>query len=127
MVWPPLGGRCQIQLMPDAIRLSAISHGVDVTTTKYSARGRLRSATNTPREQTQEYYIPRDISARFGMRLRELRKERCLTQLRMATDFGIDRSFISDVERGQKSISLPMLEIIAIGLDLSMSELLKNL
>lgn len=68
-----------------------------------------------------------DISSRFGLRLRELRRERNLTQLRMARDFGIDRSFISDVERGRKSISLPMLEVIALGMKISLSELLKNL
>lgn len=68
-----------------------------------------------------------DISARFGLRLRELRRERNLTQLRMATEFGIDRSFISDVERGRKSISLPMLEIIALGMKLSLSDLLRDL
>ena len=70
--------------------------------------------------------LPRDVSARFGLRLRQLRRERTLTQTRMATVFGIDRSFISDVERGRKSISLPTLEIIAIGLNMTLSELLKD-
>ena len=68
-----------------------------------------------------------DVSSRFGLKLRELRRERSLTQLRMAREFGIDRSFISDVERGRKSISLPMLEVIALGMKLSLSELLKDL
>jgi transcriptional regulator with XRE-family HTH domain len=68
-----------------------------------------------------------DVSSRFGVRLRQLRRERNLTQLRMAVEFGIDRSFISDVERGRKSISLPMLEVIALGLKMSLSELLKDL
>jgi DNA-binding XRE family transcriptional regulator len=68
-----------------------------------------------------------DVSSRFGIRLRELRRERNLTQLRMAREFGIDRSFISDVERGRKSISLPMLEVIALGMKISLSELLRNL
>jgi transcriptional regulator with XRE-family HTH domain len=45
----------------------------------------------------------------------------------MAVDFGIDRSFISDVERGRKSISLPMLEVIALGLKMTLSELLRDL
>lgn len=68
-----------------------------------------------------------DVSSRFGVKLRELRRERNLTQLRMAREFGIDRSFISDVERGRKSISLPMLEVIALGMKLSLSDLLKDL
>jgi transcriptional regulator with XRE-family HTH domain len=68
-----------------------------------------------------------DVSSRFGQRLRQLRRERNLTQLRMAVDFGIDRSFISDVERGRKSISLPMLEVLALGLKISLSELLRDI
>ena len=71
--------------------------------------------------------LPIDISSRFGLRLRELRHEKKLTQLRMAVDFGIDRSYISDVERGCKAVSLPMLEVMALGFDLSLSELFRNL
>jgi DNA-binding XRE family transcriptional regulator len=71
--------------------------------------------------------LPRDISYRFGIRLRELRRSRNLTQLQMAVDFGIDRSFISDVERGRKSISLTFLEVIALGLNVNLSELLRDL
>ncbi|HWZ52858.1 MAG TPA: helix-turn-helix transcriptional regulator [Granulicella sp.] len=73
------------------------------------------------------FYLPIDVSSRFGARLRELRRERNMTQLRMATDFGIDRSFISDVERGRKSISLPMLEVIALGMNMTLSELLQDI
>jgi DNA-binding XRE family transcriptional regulator len=73
------------------------------------------------------FYLPRDVSSRFGVRLRELRRERNMTQLRMAVEFGIDRTFISDVERGRKSISLPMLEVLALGFNLSLSELLRDI
>ena len=73
------------------------------------------------------YYLPQDVGSRFGVRLREMRKERSMTQLRMAIDFGIDRSYISDVERGRKAISLPMLEVIALGMKLSLSDLFRDL
>lgn len=75
----------------------------------------------------QNYYLPMNVSSRFGVRLRQLRRERNLTQMRMAVEFGIDRTFISDVERGRKSISLPMLEVIALGLRMSLSELLRDI
>ncbi len=71
-------------------------------------------------------FLSLDVTSRFGARLRELRRERNLTQTRMSSIFGIDRSFISDVERGRKSISLPMLEVIALGLDITLSDLLKD-
>lgn len=73
------------------------------------------------------YYLPQDVGSRFGVRLRQMRKERSMTQLQMAIEFGIDRSYISDVERGRKSISLPMLEVIALGMKLSLSDLFRDI
>ena len=86
-----------------------------------------RSATCAAVRNPSNYYLPMDVSSRFGVRLRQLRRDRNLTQLRMAVEFGIDRTFISDVERGRKSISLPMLEILALGLRMSLSELLRDI
>lgn len=74
----------------------------------------------------ENYFLPQDVSSRFGVRLRQLRLDRNLTQLRIATEFGIDRTFISDVERGRKSISLPLLEILALGFKMSLSDLLRD-
>ncbi|WP_082125336.1 helix-turn-helix domain-containing protein [Silvibacterium bohemicum] len=68
-----------------------------------------------------------DISSRFGRRLRQLRQDRCLTQTEMARRFGIDRSYISELERGRKSVSLPMLEILALGLKMSLSDLFNSI
>lgn len=73
------------------------------------------------------YYLPQDVGSRFGVRLRIMRKERAMTQLQMAITFGMDRSYISDVERGRKSISLPMLEVIALGMKVSLSVLFQDL
>ncbi len=80
-----------------------------------------------PQSDQASDLLPRDISSRFGLRLRELRRAHNMTQLRMAVDFGIDRSFISDVERGRKSISLHMLEVIALGMKVSLSDLFRGL
>jgi DNA-binding XRE family transcriptional regulator len=75
----------------------------------------------------EEKCLSLDVSSRFGRRLRELRQQRKLTQSEMARRFGIDRSFISDVERGRKSISLPMIEVIALGMNLSLAKLFEDL
>jgi transcriptional regulator with XRE-family HTH domain len=45
----------------------------------------------------------------------------------MARKFGIDRSYISNVERGRTSISLPILEVIALGLRISLSDLFRDI
>jgi DNA-binding XRE family transcriptional regulator len=85
------------------------------------------SAPIAPSKQAAIPVLHRNLNDRFGERLRELRRERNMTQLRMAVDFGIDRSFISDVERGRKSISLQFLEVIALGMGMELSELLNGL
>lgn len=73
-----------------------------------------------------EAALPANVSQRFGVKLRALRASRNMTQQTMARRFGIDRSFISDLERGRKSISLVTLEVLALGLGVSISELLSN-
>src|SRR3984885_4920916 len=69
----------------------------------------------------------RDIGFRFGRRLRELRKERGMTQTRLADEFGIDRSYLSDIENGKKSMRLATVEVVALGFKISLSELLRGL
>ncbi len=67
------------------------------------------------------------ITERFGKRLRELRVERDMTQTEMADFLGIDRSFISDVERGKKTMSLSYLETVAQGFRLTLAKLMEGL
>lgn len=47
--------------------------------------------------------------------------------MQMAELLGIDRSYISDMERGKKNICLPTLEVVAQGLKTTMSKLLSGL
>ena len=50
-----------------------------------------------------------------------------MTQMQVSIRFGIDRTFISDVERGRKSVCLPTMEIFALGFGVSLSDLLRGL
>ena len=63
----------------------------------------------------------------FGDRLRKLRTEHKMTQLEFATAYSLDRSFISDMERGTKVASLTTLARLATALNMSLSELLKGI
>jgi transcriptional regulator with XRE-family HTH domain len=63
---------------------------------------------------------------RFGQRLRSLRLKRGLSQVEMAHRFGIDRGHISEMETGKKNVCLPMLEVLARGFGISVSELMKG-
>lgn len=45
----------------------------------------------------------------------------------MSEKVGIDRSYISDMERGKKNVCLPTLEILSIAFGVTISQLLKGL
>ena len=64
---------------------------------------------------------------RLGERIRKLRKQRGWTQAEMAEKVGIDRSFLADVERGKRNVSILNLNLIALGLQISLSRLLSGL
>ncbi len=68
-----------------------------------------------------------NITVRFGMRLRKLRKEKGWTQVQMADALGVDRSYISDMERGKKNVCLPTMEVIAMGFEISIAKLISRL
>ena len=67
-----------------------------------------------------------DIRIRVGRRLRKLRKQRGWTQVQIAEKLGLDRSYLADVERGKRNISIVNLEVIASGFELSLSQLLSR-
>jgi transcriptional regulator with XRE-family HTH domain len=68
-----------------------------------------------------------ELLAHLGLRIRRLRKLRDWTQVEMAEKFGVDRSFLADLERGKTNISLLMLDTIARGFEISLSKLLSGL
>ena len=64
-----------------------------------------------------------DVLVRFGLRVRNLRKAQGLSQEAFAARCGLDRTYIGGVERGQRNIALRNIEVIAIALNLTISEL----
>ena len=71
--------------------------------------------------------MPDDLLVRLGGRIQKLRKRRGWTQVVMSEKIGLDRSFIADVERGKRNISILNLDIIAKGFKLSLSQVLSKL
>ena len=70
--------------------------------------------------------MAKDISMRFGRRLRQLRKERKMNQIDLAVHTGLSRSYISMLETGETAPSLPTLEVLALAFDISLSTLFKG-
>jgi transcriptional regulator with XRE-family HTH domain len=66
-----------------------------------------------------------DIRERFGFALKTRREELGLTQEDLAARAGIHRTYLSDVERGFRNISLINIERVAIALSLKPSGLFR--
>lgn len=71
--------------------------------------------------------MPDDLLTRLGNRIRRLRRARGWTQVEMAERVGIDRSFLADIERGKRNVSILNLEVIAKGFRLSLAQLFSRL
>ena len=59
----------------------------------------------------------------LGQRLRELRKERGLSQERLGQGSSLSGKFIGEVERGEKSISIDSLYRVSVALGVSLRQL----
>ncbi len=64
-----------------------------------------------------------DIREKFGFAVKERREELELTQEDLAGKAGIHRTYLSDIERGSRNLSLLNIEKLAAALSLSISEL----
>jgi transcriptional regulator with XRE-family HTH domain len=62
--------------------------------------------------------------SRFGRHLKLLRVARDLTQLELAVRAGMSRTFIGDLERGQRGVNVASLSRLARALDLEVRDLL---
>lgn len=67
-----------------------------------------------------------DIIKKFGNRVRDLRKQRNLSQEDLAEKAGLHRTYIGMIERGEKNITLINIEKIANALEVSIKELLNG-
>jgi transcriptional regulator with XRE-family HTH domain len=66
-----------------------------------------------------------DIKIKVGLKIKELRKQKGLTQEQLSELTEIDRTYISDVERGLRNIAIVNLDKIAKAFDVELFELLK--
>ncbi len=66
-----------------------------------------------------------EVNIKFAKRLKALRLERTLSQEELASHCGIDRTYIGRLERLERNPSLEILQKIADGLGIELTELLK--
>ena len=66
------------------------------------------------------------LAITLGHNLMRLRKQAGLTQVQLAEQVGISMTFISRVERGEKLVSIKVLETLADFFDVSYDDLLRE-
>ena len=68
-----------------------------------------------------------ELAKEFGELVRRLRSERGYSQERFAEVCRIDGSYMGMIERGEVTVTLAMIDRLADGLDLSLSDLFLEL
>ncbi len=67
-----------------------------------------------------------DIRIRFGLAVRKRRSELNISQEELAGRCELHRTYVADIERGSRNLSLFSIEKIAKGLGVSISELFSH-
>jgi len=68
------------------------------------------------------FQISMDIKEKIGLRLRDLRKEKGLSQEKFAFECNLDRTYITSIELGKRNVSIVNIEKIAEALNISVEE-----
>ena len=63
-----------------------------------------------------------DIKLKIGLRIKELRTKKRLTQEELAWEADVNRTYMNHVEKGRKNISVQSLEKIIRALGVSISD-----
>jgi len=64
-----------------------------------------------------------DIQSKLGKRIRALRNAKNVSQEALALHSGLHRTYISDIERGIRNVSVKNIEKIAKALNVSIAEI----
>ena len=68
-----------------------------------------------------------DIKKEFGKKIKVFRLEKGISQEELASIADIDRTYISDIEKGDRNVSLIVISKISKAFEISISELLEGI
>jgi transcriptional regulator with XRE-family HTH domain len=68
-----------------------------------------------------------DIRKKFGKRVKELRQSKGLSQEGLALLADLDRTYIPSIEKGERNVSIEVIQKLSVALGIKISELLKGL
>lgn len=64
-----------------------------------------------------------EITVLFGQRVKQLRLQAGMSQETFADKCGLDRTYVSGIERGVRNPTLEVIEVIARGLEIKLNHL----
>ncbi|MBI2798552.1 helix-turn-helix transcriptional regulator [Candidatus Saccharibacteria bacterium] len=64
-----------------------------------------------------------EVAAQFGQRLRKIRESKGISQEKLANESGLDRTYVSGIERGRRNPSLINISKLAKGLNVKITDL----
>lgn len=67
-----------------------------------------------------------DIRIRLGLRIKQVRTDKGMSQKDLAYEADLDRSYIASVENGQRNVSIVNIEKIAKALGVSLRTLFRH-
>lgn len=65
-----------------------------------------------------------DIRKLFGLKIKKIRQRRKISQEELSFESGLHRTYISDIERGNRNVSIKNIEKIAKALKVSLKEIM---
>lgn len=63
-----------------------------------------------------------NIKQRFGKKAKFFRKERGWTQEYLALEAGIDRTYLPGIEKGERNVSITVVEKLAVALEVEIKD-----
>lgn len=67
-----------------------------------------------------------DIKLAFGLRVKELRLEKGLSQEKLANLAGVDRTYMTQVENGSRNLSIQNIKKICNALEITLGQFFDN-
>lgn len=67
--------------------------------------------------------MPMDIKKKFGNKVRNLRLEKGLSQEGLANEANLDRTYIPGIEKGERNVSITVIEKLANALNVDIKDL----
>lgn len=68
----------------------------------------------------------KDIKLAFGLRVKELRLEKGLSQEKLANIAGVDRTYMTQVENGSRNLSIQNIKKICNALEITLGQFFDN-